>query len=156
MWSSHDFLSDGDTTSSRENLHWPGKFFRASYKLVYIIFRVSGKEKKKLTPLALEGFEKIDFNFLKKIIYKWKNNFYVFGNLIVPSDRKSREDHESPHFCGSTTLSFWVMAILRYLFFNFFEFLKKNFSNFLANFFFKMFVFGQGIQWAKKLWTKIG
>ena len=29
-----------------------------------------GKGKKKLTPLALEGFEKIDFNFWKKSIYK--------------------------------------------------------------------------------------
>ena len=62
-------------------------------------------------------------------------------------------------------LSFWVVAILRYLFFNFFEFLKKKISNFLTIFFFKMFVFGQGIQWAKNfepkmfslqlLWTKL-
>ena len=114
-----------------------GQIFPSKLQIGLYHLQGVGKGKKKLTPLALEGFEKIDFNFLKKIIYKWKNNFYVFGNLIVPSDRKSREDHESPHFCGSTTLSFWVMAILRYLFFNFFEFSKKNFSNFLAIFFSK-------------------
>ena len=109
-------------------MHWPGKFFRASYKLIYITFRVSGREKKKLRPLALEGFEKIDFNFWKKS-YKYNFFFIFFGYLIVPSDRKSREDHESPHFCGSTTLSFWVMAILRYFFKKYFEFLNKIFCS---------------------------
>ena len=75
--------------------------------------------------------------------------------MILPSDRKFCEDQESPHFCGSTTLSFWVIVILRYIFFNFFEFLKKNFLNFLTIFFFKMFVLGQGIQWAKNFKRKL-
>ena len=84
-----------------------GQIFPSKLQIGLYHLQGVGKGKKKFTPLALEGFEKIDFNFWKKKSYiSEKINFIFFGNLIVPSDRKLREDHESPHFYGSTTLSF--------------------------------------------------
>ena len=57
----------------------------------------SNMVKKKFEALALQPFEKIDFKVLKKIIYI-SDFFFLFLILIAPSDRKSCEDHESPHF----------------------------------------------------------
>ena len=112
-------------------------FWRTIWKLVYTFSMAQIWLKKKFEALALQPFEKIDFKVFKKIIYKWKKFFFLV--LIAPSDRKSCEDHESPHFYGSTTLSFWVIAILKSIFLDFIFFQKFfgfQFSNFWANFFF--------------------
>ena len=57
--------------------------------------------------------------FEKNLLEIWKKNVYIIEKKIilafynVPSYRKLCEDHESPHFYGSTIISFRVIGNLK-------------------------------------------
>ena len=88
-------------------------------------------------------FEKIGLKVEKNRIYKLIF-FHQFWIVVSPLDRKSCEDHESPHFYGSTIISFRVTAILKSIFLDLCFFLKKNrisFFEFLGKLFFLNCVF---------------
>ena len=75
---------------------------------------------------------------MQKLKKNHSDFFLIFWVMIVPFDRKSSEDHESPNFYVSTILSFWVIAILKLIFLDLYFFWKIfgfQFSNFWANFF---------------------
>ena len=83
-------------------------------------------------------------NSILNIFKKFCQIFFLFffPLLIDLSCRKSSKDHESPHFQGSTTLSFRVMATLKLIFMDLvfvcWEKIGFYFLNFGQTFFFKL------------------
>ena len=114
------------------------KIARKCFSVVLVSLRCPEKHIKSLQKSAPPKYEKNLLEILKKKVYIIeKKNFLSF--FIVPSYRKSCEDHESPHFYGSTIISFRVTAILKSIFLDLCFFLKKNrisFFEFLGKLFF--------------------
>ena len=104
----------------------------ASYKLAQVFFIVPWTLKKSPRPYPLRVLRNSILNFQKNV-YITKKIFVFFSFFISLSDRKSCEDHESPPIYGSTTLSFWVIAILKSIFLDL-VFFWKIFGSYFSNF----------------------